>query len=105
MENGHVQEHEHDKKHHNHQHHSHGDNNQGESGDNHTHGHAGHDHHRMMIEDFIRRFWISLFFTLPVLVLYPMFRGFSDLNGFSMKIPTSCSSYHRSSISMADGRF
>ena len=76
MENGHVQEHEHDKKHHNHQHHSHGDNNQGESGDNHTHGHAGHDHHRMMIEDFKRRFWISLFFTLPVLVLSPMIQGF-----------------------------
>ena len=75
-ENGHVQEHEHDKKHHNHQHHSHGDNNQGESGDNHTHGHAGHDHHRMMIEDFKRRFWISLFFTLPVLVLSPMIQGF-----------------------------
>ena len=76
MENGHVQEHEHDKKHHNHQHHSHGDNNQGESGDNHTHGHAGHDHHCMMIEDFKRRFWISLFFTLPVLVLSPMIQGF-----------------------------
>ena len=75
-ENGHVQEHEHDKKHHNHQHHSHGDNNQGESGDNHTHGHAGHDHHCMMIEDFKRRFWISLFFTLPVLVLSPMIQGF-----------------------------
>ena len=51
-------------------------NNQGESGDNHTHGHAGHDHHRMMIEDFKRRFWISLFFTLPVLVLSPMIQGF-----------------------------
>ena len=51
-------------------------NNQGESGDNHTHGHAGHDHHCMMIEDFKRRFWISLFFTLPVLVLSPMIQGF-----------------------------
>ena len=30
----------------------------------------------MMIEDFKRRFWISLVFTLPVLVLSPMIQGF-----------------------------
>ena len=31
-----------------------------------------HDHHRMMIEDFKRRFWVSLVLTLPVLLLAPM---------------------------------
>lgn len=46
-----------------------------------NHGHHNHnDHHRMMIKDFKKRFWISLFFTIPVLVLSPMIQimlGFS----------------------------
>ncbi len=38
--------------------------------------HAGHhDHHRMMIEDFKRRFWVALGLTLPVLLLAPMIQG------------------------------
>lgn len=36
----------------------------------HSHDHT--DHHRMMIKDFKRRFWISLIFTLPILALSPM---------------------------------
>ena len=49
---------------------------------NHDHGHEHHDHtdhHRMMIKDFKLRFWISLIFTLPILVLSPMVQ---DLFGF-----------------------
>ncbi len=41
-------------------------------GGNPTHGHMGHDHHRMMIEDFKKRFWISLALALPILLLSPM---------------------------------
>lgn len=38
--------------------------------------HAGHpDHHRMMIEDFKRRFWVALVLTVPVLLLAPMIQG------------------------------
>lgn len=39
-------------------------------------GHEGHenhqDHHRMMIEDFKKRFWVSMILTIPVLLLSPM---------------------------------
>jgi P-type Cu2+ transporter len=37
-----------------------------------THGHAGHDHHAMMINDFKKRFWVSLILTVPVLLLSEM---------------------------------
>ncbi|MBK8965226.1 MAG: copper-translocating P-type ATPase [Lewinellaceae bacterium] len=36
-------------------------------------GHNGHDH-AGMIADFLRRFWISLALTLPVVVISPMFQ-------------------------------
>ena len=39
-------------------------------------GHGGHDHHAMMVEDFKRRFWVSLALTVPILVLSPMIQGF-----------------------------
>jgi Cu2+-exporting ATPase len=47
------------------------------------HGHAGHDHsmhHRMMIQDFKRRFIVCLILTVPILLLSPMIQkglGFS----------------------------
>src|SRR5690554_2319244 len=34
-----------------------------------------HNHHEMMIQDFKRRFWISLILTLPILTLSPMIQG------------------------------
>ena len=37
-----------------------------------AHGEMGHDHHRMMIEDFKKRFWVSLVLTVPILILAPM---------------------------------
>src|SRR5690554_6025716 len=39
------------------------------------HGEMEHNHHEMMIQDFKRRFWISLILTLPILALSPMIQG------------------------------
>jgi len=41
-------------------------------GDNPAHGNMGHDHHRMMITDFKKRFWVALILTIPILALSPM---------------------------------
>ncbi|GAA4437028.1 heavy metal translocating P-type ATPase [Pontibacter saemangeumensis] len=49
-------------------------------------GEGGHDHHRMMIEDFRKRFWISLALSVPVIVLSPMVQ---HILGFSLDIPYS----------------
>jgi len=44
--------------------------------------HEGHhDHHAMMVEDFKKRFWISLVLTVPILVLSPMIQQFLGLGG------------------------
>src|SRR5699024_3376715 len=64
------QSHEHSQ--HDHAHHgSHGDHGHGG-------GHGGHDHHDHgdMVEDFKKRFYISLIVTIPILVLSPMIQGF-----------------------------
>lgn len=45
------------------------------SGHNPPHGHMGHDHHKMMIQDFKRRFWVATLLTLPVLLLSPMIQS------------------------------
>jgi len=43
-------------------------------------GHEGHhDHHKHMVADFRRRFWISLVLSLPVIVLSPMLQGLVGL--------------------------
>ncbi|MBX2933882.1 MAG: copper-translocating P-type ATPase [Ferruginibacter sp.] len=47
-------------------------------------GMAGHDHHKMMIKDFEKRFWVSLILTIPVLILSPMIQGFF---GYSLAVP------------------
>lgn len=39
-------------------------------------GAAGHDHHRMMIRDFRKRFWVSLIITIPILIFSPMIQSF-----------------------------
>lgn len=46
------------------------------------HGH--HDHHRHMIEDFRKRFFISIAVTIPVLLLSPLIQ---DILGFSFTFP------------------
>jgi P-type Cu2+ transporter len=45
-----------------------------------AHGHAGHDHHAMMISDFKKRFFISLIITIPVLLLSEMVQMFLGLH-------------------------
>jgi P-type Cu2+ transporter len=68
MEKRHHDNHEHHHKHHG----EHSSGHQTEKS-NHDHGnHGHHDHHAMMIEDFKKRFWISLVLTIPVLALSHM---------------------------------
>jgi len=46
------------------------------------HNHGGHDHHAhhaAMVEDFRRRFWVSLVGTLPILALSPMLQQWLGL--------------------------
>jgi len=51
----------------------------------HKHAEKGHAaHHAHMVEDFKRRFWISLIATIPVLILSPMIQS---LLRFSLKFP------------------
>src|SRR5215204_5830861 len=47
-------------------------------------GHEGHDHHAMMINDFKKRFWISLILTVPVLLLSEMIQHWLR---FEIKFP------------------
>ena len=47
-------------------------------------GQAGHDHHKMMIEDFKKRLWVSLILTIPVLLLSPMIQQFFS---YSLSVP------------------
>lgn len=42
-------------------------------------GHEGSNHHAHMVADFRKRFWISLTFTVPVLLLSPMIQAFLGL--------------------------
>lgn len=39
-------------------------------------GMAGHDHHKMMIDDFKKRFWLTLILTGPILFFSPMIQDF-----------------------------
>lgn len=49
-----------------------------------AHGAGGHDHHAMMIDDFKKRFWISLIITVPVVVISPMIQ---HLFGYELQVP------------------
>ena len=49
-----------------------------------SHGHMGHDHHKMMVEDFKKRFWISTIITIPILFFSPMIQGFF---GYDILLP------------------
>jgi Cu2+-exporting ATPase len=44
--------------------------------------HSRSEHHFHMIEDFKRRFWISLLLTIPILLLSPMIQKFLGLDEF-----------------------
>lgn len=43
-------------------------------------GMAGHDHHKMMIADFRKRFWVTLILTVPILFFSPMIQEFFGYN-------------------------
>lgn len=47
------------------------------------HAHAGHADHTAMVKDFKKRFWISLIFTVPVLLLSPIIRQFLHLEALT----------------------
>ena len=50
-------------------------------------GHEGHhDHHAHMVEDFKKRFWVSLVVSIPIAVLAPMLQ---HLFGFEVSFPGS----------------
>lgn len=48
--------------------------------DNPAMGHAGHDHHAMMIEDFKKRFYIVLLLTAPVMLLSEMIQHWLNIH-------------------------
>ncbi|QYH39225.1 copper-translocating P-type ATPase [Algoriphagus sp. NBT04N3] len=75
----------HNHEHHKHHHHD-DDHQKSQSSDDQTvnksdHQHGHHDHHAMMIEDFKKRFWISLVLTVPILALSHMIQ---QLLGFEL---------------------
>ena len=41
---------------------------------------TGHDHHKMMIDDFKRRFYVTLILTIPVMLLSPMIQQWFHFN-------------------------
>jgi Cu2+-exporting ATPase len=63
-------QHHHEDKEHNHENHK-----------DHEH-HNHHDHHAHMIEDFKKRFWVSLIITVPIVLISPMIQ---NLFGFSVE--------------------
>lgn len=65
--------------HHSHDHSTHGGQKAGGAAAGHG-GHHGHDHAHM-VEDYRKRFFICLAFTLPVLGLSPMLQHFAGLGG------------------------
>lgn len=46
--------------------------------------HPGHDHHSMMIDEFRKKFWISLVLSIPVILLSPMVQ---HILGFHLTFP------------------
>lgn len=42
--------------------------------------HDQHDHHAMMVEDFKKRFFVSLFIMIPILILSPMIQMFLNVD-------------------------
>lgn len=50
----------------------------------HNHNHVHGEHHATMIEDFKKRFWVSLVLTIPVLILSPMIQ---ELLHFTFVLP------------------
>ena len=83
----HEHNHDHHANHeHNHDHHANHEHNH-ETHIKHEHNHEthvshehNHDHHAMMVEDFKKRFFISIFLTIPILILSPMIQMFMGVD-------------------------
>lgn len=60
-----------------HEHHTHLDHNHDDHG---SHGDHGHHDHGDMVEDFKKRFFISLIVTIPILALSPMIQDFMGVD-------------------------
>ncbi len=82
--------HNHEHVHHHHHHHEeniheHGSmahtGNKTEHPENHHHSGEHGDHHAHMVEDFKKRFWISLLFSVPIIFLSPVIREFFGFPG------------------------
>ena len=43
-------------------------------------GHTGHDHHKMMIADFRKRFFVVLILTIPIMLLSPMIQHWLNVH-------------------------
>lgn len=53
-----------------------------QSGDEHDHDYENHSgHHTEMARDFIRRFWVSVALSIPVIALSPMIQSFLGMEG------------------------
>ena len=44
------------------------------------HGHSGHDHHAMMIDDFKKRFYVVLVLTIPIMLLSEMIQHWLNIH-------------------------
>src|SRR6266496_5991614 len=44
------------------------------------HGHMGHDHHTMMINDFKKRFYVVLVLTIPIMLLSEMIQHWLNIH-------------------------
>ena len=47
-------------------------------------GSSGHDHHKMMIADFRKRFWVTLVLTILILFFSPMIQ---KLFSYDIRLP------------------
>lgn len=65
---------------HSHHHHETDGNPHHEEIDSHEGHHGHHDHHAHMVEDFKKRFYISLIITIPILILSPMIQMFLSVD-------------------------
>lgn len=71
---------------HHHEHHRHGAATDQKQGIKASKPSRHHDHHAHMVEDFRKRFWVSLVLTLPILILSPMIQEFLGF-GEALRFP------------------
>ena len=60
--------------------HSNHEHNHSDAEHNHSEKHDHSSHHAHMVEDFKKRFYISILITIPVLILSPMLQGFVNID-------------------------